>query len=74
MISYLYKLICSYETTQPVTMDEMIHHCKAVRRGAPTRFIIGDMPFGSYESGSDEALRNAFRFIKEVKSNKEIDM
>ena len=55
-------------------MDEMIHHCKAVRRGAPTRFIIGDMPFGSYESGSDEALRNAFRFIKEVKSNKEIDM
>lgn len=38
-----------YDTTQPVTMDDMIYHCKAVRRGAPNRFIVGDMPFGSYE-------------------------
>eukprot|EP01041_Mallomonas_annulata_P012103 gene12103-25389_t len=59
-------VVLGYETTQPVTMDEMIHHCKAVRRGAPTRFIVGDMPFGSYESGSDEALKNAYRFIKEA--------
>jgi 3-methyl-2-oxobutanoate hydroxymethyltransferase len=41
--------IFSYDTTQPVTMDDMIYHCKAVRRGAPNRFIVGDMPFGSYE-------------------------
>jgi 3-methyl-2-oxobutanoate hydroxymethyltransferase len=59
-------VVLGYETTQPVTMEDMLHHCKAVRRGAPTRFIVGDMPFGSYESGSDEALRNAYRFIKEA--------
>mmetsp|Transcript_6371 Transcript_6371/g.6586 ORF Transcript_6371/g.6586 Transcript_6371/m.6586 type:complete len:366 (-) Transcript_6371:112-1209(-) len=59
-------VILGYENTQPVTMEDMLHHCKAVRRGAPTRFIVGDMPFGSYESGSEEALRNALRFIKEA--------
>lgn len=59
-------VVLGYENTQPVTMDEMIHHCKAVRRGAPTRFIVGDMPFGSYESGPQEALANALRFIKEA--------
>ena len=42
-------VILGYDTTQPVTMDDMIYHCKAVRRGAPNRFIVGDMPFGSYE-------------------------
>eukprot|EP01038_Epipyxis_sp_PR26KG_P011349 gene11349-15216_t len=59
-------VVLGYDTTQPVTMDDMIHHSKAVRRGAPSRFIVGDMPFGSYESGPDEALKNAFRFIKEA--------
>ena len=59
-------VVLGYETTQPVTMEDMLHHCKAVRRGAPTRFIVGDMPFGSYESGPDLALKNAFRFIKEA--------
>lgn len=59
-------VVLGYENTQPVTMDEMIHHCKAVRRGAPSRFIVGDMPFGSYESGPQEALKNALRFIKEA--------
>lgn len=59
-------VVLGYDTTQPVTMDDMLHHCKAVRRGAPSRFIIADMPFGSYESGEDEALRNAFRFVKEA--------
>lgn len=44
----------------------MIHHCKAVRRGAPNRFIVADMPFGSYESSPTEALANAYRFIKEA--------
>ena len=59
-------VVLGYSTTQPVTMDEMIHHCKAVRRGAPNRFVVGDMPFGSYESGPQEALHNAYRFIKEA--------
>ena len=58
-------VVLGYDTTQPVTMDDMIHHCKAVRRGAPTRFIVGDMPFGSYEVNNDDALRNAYRLIKE---------
>ena len=59
-------VVLGYETTQPVTMEEMLHHCKAVRRGAPSRFIVGDLPFGSYESGPEEALRNAYRLIKEA--------
>jgi 3-methyl-2-oxobutanoate hydroxymethyltransferase len=59
-------VVLGYSTTQPVTMDDMIHHCKAVRRGAPTRFIVGDMPFGSYEVGTDQALKNALRFVKEA--------
>lgn len=59
-------VVLGYDTTQPVTMEEMLHHCKAVRRGAPTRFIVGDMPFGSYESNSEMALHNAYRFIKEA--------
>ena len=44
-------VILGYDTTQPVTMEDMLHHSKAVRRGAKTRFIVADMPFGSYESG-----------------------
>lgn len=56
-----------YDTTQPITMDEMLHHCKAVKRGAPNRpLLVGDMPLGSYEINDDEALRNAYRFIKEA--------
>jgi 3-methyl-2-oxobutanoate hydroxymethyltransferase len=60
-------MVClGYDTTQPVTMEDMLHHCKAARRGAPSRFIVGDMPFGSYEISIDDALKNAFRFIKEA--------
>jgi 3-methyl-2-oxobutanoate hydroxymethyltransferase len=55
-----------YETTQPVTMEEMLHHCKAVRRGANRALLVGDMPLGSYEVDDREALRNAYRFIKEA--------
>ena len=58
-------VVLGYDTTQPVTMEDMIHHSKAVRRGAPTSFIIGDMPFGSYEVSNAEALRNAYRLMKE---------
>lgn len=59
-------VILGYDNTQPVTMEDMLHHCKAVRRGAPSRFIVGDMPFGSYEISPEEALRNALRLVKEA--------
>lgn len=55
-----------YETTNPVTMDEMISFAKAVRRGAPNTFIVGDMPQGSYEISEEEAVKNALRFVKEA--------
>lgn len=55
-----------YETTNPVTMDEMILMSKSVRRGAPNTFIIGDMPQGSYEISDELAITNALRFIKEA--------
>jgi len=54
-----------YDTTFPVTMDDMISHCSAVRRGAPETFIIGDMPYMSYQKSDEEAIANAGRFIKE---------
>ncbi|MFA4985424.1 MAG: 3-methyl-2-oxobutanoate hydroxymethyltransferase [Candidatus Brocadiia bacterium] len=54
-----------YSSTLPVTMDEMLHHCRAVRRGAPDTFVVGDMPFASFQISSEEAVRNACRFIKE---------
>ena len=44
----------------------MIHHCQAVKRGATYPLLVGDMPFGSYEINDEEALRNAYRFIKEA--------
>jgi len=55
-----------YETTNPVTMDEMIQMAKAVRKGAPNTFIIGDMPQGSYEISDEDAIKNALRFVKEA--------
>lgn len=55
-----------YQTTNPVTMDEMIQLAKAARRGAPNTFIVGDMPQGSYEISDEEAVKNAMRFIKEA--------
>ena len=55
-----------YNSTVPVTMDECIIHCKAVRRGAPDVFVIGDMPFLSYQISVDDAIRNAGRFLKEA--------
>ncbi|RIA85273.1 3-methyl-2-oxobutanoate hydroxymethyltransferase [Glomus cerebriforme] len=54
-----------YQNTSPITMEEMLHHCRAVTRGAKSPFLIGDMPFGSYETSSTDALKNAIRFIKE---------
>jgi 3-methyl-2-oxobutanoate hydroxymethyltransferase len=58
--------VYGYDGTVPVTMDQCIYHCEAVRRGAPNTFIIGDMPFGSYQSGWKDAVKNAVRFYKEA--------
>ncbi|SDF70690.1 3-methyl-2-oxobutanoate hydroxymethyltransferase [Sporomusa acidovorans] len=55
-----------YDTTFPVTMDDMIRHCQAVRRGAPNTFIVGDMPYMSYQRSDEEAIANAGRFVKEA--------
>jgi len=55
-----------YKTTFPVTMDDMIRHCAAVRRGAPNVFIVGDMPYMSYQVSNELAIANAGRFIKEA--------
>jgi 3-methyl-2-oxobutanoate hydroxymethyltransferase len=54
-----------YENTLPVTMDMMIHHCRAVARGASRPLLIGDMPFLSYQTNPADAVRNAGRFLQE---------
>src|SRR4030042_2786289 len=59
--------IYGYEGTIPVTMDQCIWHSEAVRRGASNTFIIGDMPFLSYQVNCDDAVRNAGRFFKEAR-------
>jgi 3-methyl-2-oxobutanoate hydroxymethyltransferase len=58
-------VVLGYETTLPVTMEDMIHHCQAVSRGARFALLIGDMPFMSYQASVTEAVRNAGRFLKE---------
>jgi len=58
-------VMLGYESTIPVTMEEMIHHTKAVVRGARKALIIGDMPFMTYHIGISDALHNAARFIQE---------
>lgn len=57
--------VYGYSNTIPVVMDQMIFHADAVRRGAPNTFVIGDMPFMSYQSSRDRAVENAGRFLKE---------
>ena len=57
--------VYGYNSTVPVTMDQCIFHCEAVRRGAPNTFVIGDMPLGSYQTSDEEAVKNAIRFLKE---------
>ncbi len=55
-----------YDSTLPVTMEDMIRHTQAVRRGAPTAFLIGDMPYMSYQASNEDAIRNAGRFMAEA--------
>jgi 3-methyl-2-oxobutanoate hydroxymethyltransferase len=62
----LAMVVLGYESTVSVTMDEMLHHAKAVRRGAKEAVLVGDLPFGSYQEGPQQAIHNAIRFLKEA--------
>ena len=53
------------ESTLPVTMDEMVYHCRMVSRGSRRALVVGDMPFGSYQVSPEEAVRNAIRLVKD---------
>jgi 3-methyl-2-oxobutanoate hydroxymethyltransferase len=55
-----------FDSTLPVTMDDMIRHASAVRRGAPTAFVVGDMPYMTYQPSVESAIRNAGRFMAEA--------
>lgn len=61
----LAMVVLGYENTLPVTMEEMLHHCRAVARGAKTALLVGDMPFMSYQASVEEAVRNAGRFLQQ---------
>jgi 3-methyl-2-oxobutanoate hydroxymethyltransferase len=61
----LAQAVLGYENTLSVTMDEMLHHVKAVRRAVRNALLVADMPYGSYQVDSKEAVRNAARFMKE---------
>jgi len=55
-----------HESTLPVTIDEMLHHTRAVRRGTRRALLVADMPYGSYHTDMAESLHNAMRFVKEA--------
>ncbi len=59
-------VVLGYETTLPVTMEDMLHHARAVARGAKYALLVGDMPFMSYQVSVEEAVRNAGRFLQEA--------
>ncbi len=59
-------VVLGYDTTLPVKMEDMLHHCRAVARGARFALLIGDMPFMSYQVSPEEAVRNAGRFLQEA--------
>jgi 3-methyl-2-oxobutanoate hydroxymethyltransferase len=61
----LAMVMLGLDNTLPVTMDQMVYHCSAVARGARNAFLVGDMPFMSYQADTAEAVRNAGRFLKE---------
>lgn len=58
-------VVHGHDTTLPVTMDDMISHCRAVSRGARRPFLLGDLPFGSFESSPARAVESATRMLKE---------
>lgn len=59
------QVVLGYETTLPVTMEQMLHHTAAVARGAANAMVIADMPFGSYQGSLEEGFANAVRFLKD---------
>ena len=59
-------VVLGYESTLPLTMEESLHHTKAVRRGVQRALVVADMPFGTYQGDVNEALQNAVRFVKEA--------
>ncbi|GGI08210.1 3-methyl-2-oxobutanoate hydroxymethyltransferase [Egicoccus halophilus] len=59
-------VVLGYESTVPVTLDEMLHHTRAVARGAPNAVVVGDLPFGTYQDGPSQALASATRLLKEA--------
>lgn len=59
------QVVLGYDSTIPVTMNEMLHHCRAVARGSRNALLVGDMPFMSYQASVEDGLRNAGRFLKE---------
>lgn len=61
----LAMVVMGYESTLPVTVDEMLHHTRAVRRAVHRAIVVADMPYGSYHSGIEQAVANALRFVKE---------
>ena len=62
----LAMVVLGHENTLAVTVDEMLHHTRAVRRGVQRALLVADMPFGSYQGTLDEGVRNAVRFVKEA--------
>jgi 3-methyl-2-oxobutanoate hydroxymethyltransferase len=65
----LSEVVLGYGNTLPVTMDQMLHHTAAVVRGVNNAFVVGDMPFMSYQASMAEGIRNAGRFLKEAGAN-----
>lgn len=61
----LAMVVLGHETTLEVTLDEMLHHARAVRRAARRSLVVGDMPFGSYQASVDDAVRSGVRFLQE---------
>lgn len=59
------NVVLGYENTLPVTVDEMVHHLKAVTRARPRALVVGDLPFMSYQAGLEDAVRSAGRLVKE---------
>ncbi|MCP3965581.1 MAG: 3-methyl-2-oxobutanoate hydroxymethyltransferase [Lentisphaerae bacterium] len=57
--------VLGFDNTLPLTLEESLNHCKAVHRGAPNSFIVGDMPFMTFQASESEALKNAARYLKE---------
>ncbi len=62
----LAQVVLGYDNTLPVTMEEMLHHTRAVRRGVKSAMVIADMPFGAYQHDVNEGVRNALRFVKDA--------